>query len=338
MRCLGLVGVLIVMAFAGAGATSAESVAVTCAAWAAPGGSDTNIGSRQQPFATIGHLVQVLSPGKTGCLVGGATYPEHVVVGAQGTPAAPIRITTGEGAPATIGDGLEFGQGARNVVVDRVAVVITGLEPTNSLHAVVILRGFRNALVRSDVSAGPGKGESRSCILLDHARKGLVDRNRIHDCAAVTANRSVVAQGVLVSISVASRITSNTIVSLPGSGVALAPKAQYTVVSRNLIDSADVGVFIGGNARTTSNDNRVEHNIVSFPLRFAVDGSNAAGGPPGKRNLVTRNCFWKAGQANLGGTGYLAPSNRTVDPRFVDHGTGLALKPTSPCWSYRPQP
>ena len=339
MRVVSLVcaGMAVASLAVASGSLAARS-AVSCAAWAAPTGDDAGAGTKEKPFRTVGRLLQVLSPGRTACLASGATFPEHVVIGAQGTAAAPVVLTTPAGAPATIGDGLELTQGARSVVISRVIVSMSGAEPANSLPAVVIIRGFQITLSRSQVSGGGITDKSRSCVLVDHARRALIDRNLLHECAIVRNNPVVSGQGVHVSVSVAARLTNNTIWSTPGAGVALSPNAQLTTVSRNVIDGTESGIFFGGDAKTTSNDNRVEHNIVSYPRRFAVDGSNSTGGPVGKRNVVTENCFWMAGQASLGGSGYAAPHNRTVDPRYVNRPATFALKPSSPCWSYRPLP
>jgi hypothetical protein len=337
LAALTCAGAAIALLAAANGSLAARS-AVSCAAWAAPTGDDAGAGTKEKPFRTVGRLLQVLSPGRTGCLASGATFPEHLVIGAQGSTTAPVSLTTPTGALATIGDGIEFTQAARSVVINRVIISMSGAEPANSLPAAVIIRGFRITLSRSQVSGGGIIDKSRSCVLLDHARRALIDRNVLHECAIVKNNPATTGQGVHVSVAVAAQVTNNTIWSTPGAGVALSPNAQLTTVSRNVIDGAETGIFFGGDAKTTSNGNRVEHNIISYAGRFAVAGSNSTGGPVGKLNVVTKNCFWMAGQSSLAGSGYAAPANRTVDPRYLNRPATFALKPSSPCWSYRPLP
>lgn len=327
-----LVVAVVVVAGDGAAAT------VRCALWAAPYGDDGQPGTAARPFRTIAKLTATLQPGQTGCLARGAVFAEHVVVTAVGRADAKIRVTSAAGAPATLADGLEWTQSSQHVVFDRVVVSSSAATESGALPATVILRGFANGLVRSDVSAGTVVDVSRSCVLLDHARRALVDRNTLHDCARKVGGGAVYGAGVSAAISVNALITNNVVSGNPGDGIALAPNAQRSTVTRNLVVDNEAGIYLGGGPKAASNDNRVERNIVLRHARFAVHASTAPDAPVGKRNLVTRNCLWQAGQGLQAGTGYRSVANRVVNPRVQRTAGGYVVPKTSPCYAYRPTP
>lgn len=334
---LGALAALALLAL-GLVAGGGAAPAARCSLWAAPSGDDAEPGTQARPFRTIAKLTVSLQPGQTGCLPRGAVFAEHVVVNAVGRADAKIHVTSAAGTPATLADGLEWTQAAQHVVFERVVVSASPAAQSGSLPATVILRGFGNGLVRSDVSAGTVVDVSRSCILLDHARRALVDRNTVHDCAKKTGGGAVYGAGVTAGISVNAVITNNVVSGNPGDGIALAPNAQRSTVSRNLVVDNDAGVYFGGGPTAASNDNRVERNIVVRHARFAVHGSTAPDAPVGKRNVVTANCLWQAGQQVQAGTGYRSVANRVVNPRVQRTAQGYVVPRTSPCYAYRPAP
>jgi hypothetical protein len=311
---------------------------VACTAWVAPTGDDLAPGSKDRPFRTVNRLVLALGPGGVGCLAPGATFPEHVVIGAMGTEARPVTITTPGGAPAVVGEGIEFLQSSRDVVVSHVTFRMSGAEPYNSLPAVVQIGGFRNRLVANDVSGGGVADRSRTCVLVDHGNRVVIDRNLIHACGVIGTNSAIYAPGIRVGTGVRATITNNVIWDTPGDAVALAPNAQGVTISRNLIRSTANGIFLGGDDRFTSNNNRVSNNIIVFVTGYAAHGSNPSGAPVGIRNVVTQNCVWQPGQGLFAGSGFTAPANRVVDPGLLSRAATFALKRSSPCWDDRPLP
>jgi Right handed beta helix region len=320
------------------GRATAAPAAVSCAAWASPTGDDLGPGTATAPFRTIARLLQAVRPGNVGCLTPAAVFNEHVVIGSQGAPKQPITITTPSGTRATIGEGVEFLQSSRFVVLSRVVVRVSANEPYSSLPAVVQIGGFSNVLSRSDVSAAAAVDKSRTCVLIDHGNVAVVDRNMIHECGVIKDNPAIYAAGILVATGGSPTITNNVIRSTPGDAIAFSPNAQQAVVTRNLIDGTSNGVFFAGDARFTPNRNRVFNNIISFVQGYAAHGSNAPGRPPSVGNVVTKNCVWQPGRGLFAGTGFTAPANRVVDPQFQGRPASFALKRSSPCWAYRPLP
>ncbi len=340
MRVLGtfVVGVvLFALASAGA-ATGGRAATVVCAAWAAPTGNDAAAGTNASPFKTIAKLQSVLAPGSTGCLRSGAVFPEHVVIGARGLPAKPVVLTTPSGPPATIGDGVEFLQSSHFVTLSRVVVTMSGLEPANSLPAVVAIGGFQNKLVRSDVSGGGVVDKSRDCVRIDHGNLIVVDGNRIHACGIRRANQAVYAPGIRVATGSNATIINNVVTGTPGDGIALFPNAKDSVVSHNIIDGTATGVFFGADATFVPRGNKVTDNIISFISGKGIHGANYHGTTYGVGNIASRNCLWRITGIGVGGPGFTGSKNRVVDPKYANRPASYALRRSSPCWENRPRP
>lgn len=329
---LAMLGLVIVAAAVSEPATAATR----CARWAAPYGDDGQAGTRAKPFRTVGRLASALRAGQTGCLAAGAIFGEHAVIGAAGAAGAPVRITSGPGPRATIGGGLELLQSARHVTIDDVEVSSSRELPAGQLGASVIVRGFAIRLSRSEVTGGNVADVERSCILVDHARRAVIDRNAIHDCGRIGAKRSLYFAGITVSIAVNATISDNTIFSNTGDAIALAPNAQRSTVTRNLLVGNGAGVYFSGGPSVASRHNRVTRNIIVNSRRYAVHGSYRPDAPVGRGNLVNQNCLWSV--ALTAGKGFVAAANRRVNPRVTVFASGFRLAPTSPCRAYRPAP
>ena len=318
-------------------AAPAKPAAQSCARWAAPFGEDTNVGTRAKPFATVGKLASSLAPGTTGCLEPNATFETHGLINAAGAAGAPIRITSGPGGRAVLNDGLEFAQTAKYVTLDNVTIASRKDTPSGELPATVILRGFSNKLVRTDISAGNVIDVARSCILVDHARRATIDRSAIHDCGKfVDGSGNLYYAGISVSIGVATTITNNTISGNAGDGIALTPNSQISTIKRNLIVDSGAGVYFSGGPKVASRDNLVANNIITHSERFAAHGSYQPNAPIGRSNVVTKNCIWATHV--VAGQGFVAPANKRVNPRVVRTAAGYRVAPSSPCRAYAPAP
>ena len=324
-RALVLLGTAVAVA-AWVTVATASGTGSGCAAWASPRGADANPGTRARPYRTVGRLAAALKPGQRGCLEPGTTFDQHVVLHVSGAPHAPITIASGPGSRAILARGLELATSARYVHLE--GLTVRAQPGTLSASATVVIRGYSIYFEDSDVSAGPGVDVPRTCVLLDHAGAAVIERNTIHHCG-VGQNY---ASGIAANISVNARIADNTVYANPGDGLALAPDAQRSFVTRNLFVENDAGVYFGGAAKFASNDNRVLRNVVTQSRRYSVHGSYKPGAPVGRRNLVLDNCLWQT--ARLGGSGYMAARNRVVDPRVIAVAGGYKLAPGSPCKGY----
>jgi parallel beta helix pectate lyase-like protein len=312
----------------GAGTSVAGSTKGTegCDLWASPRGADANPGTRARPFESVGRLARRLKPGQRGCLEPGATFDQRIVLAVAGGPHAPVTITSGPGARAILAQGIELRPSARYVRL--LNLVLRARPATPSAAATVVLRGYAVHLADSDVSAGVGVDVPRTCILLEHAGAAVIERNTIHHCGT-GANY---ASGIAASISVNAWIADNTVYANPGDGITLAPNAQRSRVTRNLLVENEAGVYFGGAQNYASRDNRVTRNVVFESRRFSVHGSYKQGAPHGSRNFVLDNCVWRT--ARMGGNGFTAARNRVVDPRVVAAGGSYRVAPSSPCKRY----
>jgi Right handed beta helix region len=313
------------------GAAAAPS-AVSCTFWASDRGNDGNIGTQTLPFRTVNKLLSVLRPGETGCLFPGGVFQEQVRVRRGGVPGAPVRLVTAAGRRAVIRGTVFVPDGSDNVVLASLVVRGEGAPRPG----IVDIAGNGVALIRSDVS-GPGYlNRSIACVHLRGTIAALLDGNTIHNCTRVTRRRGLYSQGIWVDSAQLTTIVNNFVYHTAGDGIALAPNAQNSKVSRNLIDGNVSGVYIGGDGRRASSANLIVDNIVSYSGRYNIHSSFPARGPVGHSNLISRNCLWKGFRANLAGRGYAAVKNLVRNPRYLDRPRSLALRPGTRCFAKRP--
>ena len=106
---------------------------------------------------------------------------------------------------------------------------------------------------------------------------------------------------------------------------------------RNVIDGNGEGVMIGGDATSTSDDNRVERNVVTnSAIRDNVESAWA--GDTGTDNFVRENCLsggvrddGDGGIADLR-AGFVPDSNLVDDPLYANRGAkDFRLRANSPC-------
>jgi hypothetical protein len=310
---------------------SATRAADTCTLWASNAGSDRNPGSQAAPLRTVRRLVASLQPGQVGCLTPGQTFAERILFTRGGTPDAPIKLRTAPGRRAVIRGGISLAAGADNVLLAALAIQGEG----GGRRAIVDVRSNGVGLLRDDISGPYLVNQSVPCVLLLGSTGTLIDGNTIHGCTRATRPRSVYAAGIYVASASRTTISNNFVYHTLGDAIVLAPDAQGTRVSRNIVDGNSSGIYLGGNGTDASSGNLIVDNIVSNSGRYNVH-SGWAPGHLGRRNLVTRNCLWRGIKANLSGRGFTATRNRIVNPRYVDRHRRLALRPSSPCWSKRP--
>lgn len=302
------------------------NAAGSCAHWVAAGGNDAGTGTKAAPYGTVAKLLSVLRPGQSGCFAPGTTIDEHIVINVSGAAGSPIRLmSTPNAQGAVLRGGIEFAPPTHDVVIQHVAI----RAPATPTPGIVTLRGFRNAIVDSDLNGTETPDRSQACILLDHANKAVIDHNAIRECSKIVSNPTIYAAGIIDAVSVGAQITNNVIINQPADAIALAPNAQLTFVSRNLIQNNGSGVFFGGDAKAAANDNQVINNAIGPSTAYSVHASYAAGAPVGQRNVVSKNCFWHAAKGDVGIASAAQPGFRTLH-----NITGNPV--TAKCAAYRP--
>jgi hypothetical protein len=302
-----------------------------CALWASSAGSDGNPGTREAPLRTVNRLVSVLHPGQTGCLQPGSIFNEHVVVSQAGRPSAPIRVLTPGGKRAVITGVVRVARSAHDVILANLVVLGDGA----AVDGIVSVRASRVQLLRLAIS-GPGFLDRRiACVTITGGANGVVvEHDEIHDCTRASV-RGAFAAGIAVVHASGTQILDNYVSHVPGDGIALAPDADRTFVSHNVVDGNVSALFIGGDRRHVSSGNTIVDNVLSFSGKWNVHSSWS--GSVGGGNAVTRNCIWRGFRGNVAGTGFASYANLFVSPGFRNRPSSLTLGPGR-CFAKRPRP
>ncbi len=176
------------------------------------------------------------------------------------------------------------------------------------------------------VTAYPGAGPPRGVV---------IEGNRIHDCGSLPATN--MDHGIYIGEARDTVIRDNWIYDNADRGIQLYPDADGTLVTGNVIDGNGQGVAIGGSGSQTSDNNLVEHNVITnSTIRYNVEGS--WGSSVGTGNVVRENCT--IGGARGGDTGgiqtpadgFVASDNIVADPGYVNSAAGdFSLKSSSSC-------
>jgi Right handed beta helix region len=309
----------------GAGAAQA------CDRYASPLGLNLNPGTHELPFQTAQRLANSLLPGETGCLKGG-TYNGSLTVTRGGRAGEPVRIQSEPGARAVLIGRVVIQPGADHVTLANLDLVgiNAGLQPSPTILA------NDASLVGNDITNRHSPGD---CVFVggdgNHVERTVILRNRIHNCGLIPlTNRH---HGISVWSARDTEIVRNEIYDNADRGVQLYPDSQGTHAEYNTIDGNGVGVLIGGSSATTSNDNVIEHNLITnSESRDNVDANWP--GAVGAGNIVRENCI--SGGARDNGDGGIRPrmdgvaisNNLTADPGYVNRdGKDFELQPGSLC-------
>ena len=301
---------------------------VTCTRWAQSTGSDSNVGTQQQPLRSVQRLVNGLAPGEVGCVVGAIS--EDVSISASGTSTAPIVLRSAPGTRATLTGRLQIAKGASHIVVAALRLdgrAINGLgdadlpSPTvNGSDARFLDNDITNQRTRVCFVIGSIRGWGR-------AQSTLLARNRIHDCGLRDSNDrgNNHHHGVYVEGADDTRIVNNVIFQNADRGIQLYPDARGTLVIGNVLDGNGEGIIFSGAEGYASSSNTVLRNVVTNSrTRSDIEHWWADPAKPGTRNLVARNCV---GGGNEGAfalpiVGYTARENVLGRPSFTDAARG----------------
>jgi parallel beta-helix repeat protein len=309
------------VATSGAGAAGCDKIA-------SPLGSDAYPGTAAEPYATVDHLANSLSPGQTGCLRAGV-FQGDVKVNRGGTQGAPTTITSFPGERAMVVGRFRVADTANHVVVS--ALDLDGRN--GDMLPSPTINGDHVTFSANDVT----NNHTTICFLLGsdqygRARDTVIERNRIHDCGELPATNH--HHGIYVEASDGARITDNWIYDNADRGVQLFPDAQGTYIARNVIDGNGQGIIF---SRESAN-NLAENNVISNPvLRYNIEDWELTGGG----NVARRNCVWSTrhpGHSGIQpGVGVATPENKVTDPGFVNRGAkDFRLRPGSPCLDFSP--
>ena len=316
-----------IVAFASAPAASAADV--SCSRVAAPYGFDSAAGTVTSPFRSVQRLASSLSAGQTGCLRAG-TYTGDVKVARGGTSSARLTLRNYPGEKAIVRGRLWIARGADYVTVEN--LYLNGVNASNLPSPTV--NAVSTVFRRNDVT----NDHTAICFNLGHSTYGqavgtLIENNRIHDCGRLPATNH--DHGVYVARAGFTTIRDNWIYENADRGIQLYPNAQFTWITGNVIDGNGQGIAFGGRGSDSSDDTQVEGNVISNSrLRYNVESHYDAGVPPGRGNVVRRNCI--SGGTRDDGDGGIDPTPEGFSASSNTTASGALAFVDRPARDFRP--
>jgi hypothetical protein len=178
---------------------------------------------------------------------------------------------------------------------------------------------FKNEIMNAFMS-GIYVGDER-----DHSEDVSIISNFIHD----NGTHANLDHGIYFGYG-SGLIANNLVVHNLAQGIKLAPDAQATIATANtVVGNGRSGVLVGGEDKSSSNDNLVVNNIVGFNDGWGIRTywEEAAGsGNLAMRNLVFAN---RAGAFWFPGGGMVERQSIRSDPRFLS-ASNYGLRAGSP--------
>ena len=313
--------VLAVCLAAGGSLAPGAQDALACDRWASAHGNDRNPGTAKRPYRSVQRLVSRLASGQTGCLAHGSTFTDRVVV--IGKPR--ITLRSGHGGRARIRSAIRIEPGADGVTLSSLVVQGRG----GGLGGVVVVRASGVRLVRNRINGLQRTNQNEPCILLDGARRTVIDGNVIHQCTRATTH-DLSSPGIVARGATTTTIRNNIIHHTVGEGIALRG-AHGSHVHHNLMTSNVTGISLSDNASA----NRIVNNVIANSGTYNVASSVPP--PVGLTNVVGDNCLWRGYAGNLlgAGSGFRTEHNRVGSPRFANRHHSFRILP-GPCFRKRP--
>ena len=275
-----------------------------CDRAASPAGSDTQPGTEAAPYRSAQKLVASLAAGQTGCLRSGS-YGGPPIYLKQ--PDTTLRSYPGE--RATITAYLEVYPQAQRATITE----LNFDETHNGNNTGLKLQADGARFSHNKLT----KGATGICLIAgswNSARDIVIERNQIYNCGP--ADSKYDHQLYLVHTRAAS-VRWNTLTGNHGGwGVHLYPDADNTLIEHNVIDGNKGGVIYAGDGSTTSDNNTVRKNAITYNTpRWNIEGS-WSGGPLGVGNTAYGNCVYSTGPDAPSGigeeSGFSAAANVTL--------------------------
>ena len=117
----------------------------------------------------------------------------------------------------------------------------------------------------------------------------MIENNNIHNCGKLPAQNG--DHGIYIDDATGTIVRGNWIHNNADRGVQIYPNGDNSLIIGNIIDSNGEGVIFGGAGGQTSDNNVVEHNIITnSQLRRNVE-SYWGSGPVGVGNVARNNCI-----------------------------------------------
>ena len=321
---------LVASAAAALAIASPAGASASCDRVASPSGSDSAAGTVAAPFKTGEKLASSLSSGQTGCFRAG-TFSGSISVRVPN-----VTLTSYPGERATLVGYFRVapqgsGDTVKNLNIDgRPAIATPQISADN-----VTFSGNDVTNHNTEICFTVGGWGYRP-------QNTVIENNNIHNCGKLPAQNG--DHGIYIDDATGTIVRGNWIHNNADRGVQIYPNGDNSLITGNIIDSNGEGVIFGGAGGQTSDNNVVEHNIITnSQLRRNVE-SYWGSGPVGVGNVARNNCIKGASDAyyatqNGSGiqsprVGFTARSNLIAEPRYVNRAAGnYRLQPNSPCAS-----
>lgn len=300
-------------------------------------GSDNN---RQSPTAAEVQCDEISSPdepadvfvdrldrGQVGCFREGI----HEATGVIGLAEPEVTLTSYPSERATLAGRLVINRKADRATIENLDLDGSSASaPSPTVNADdAVFRG-------NDVT----NRHTKICFVLGddsygRADRTLIENNRIHNCGRLPATNH--DHGIYVAHASGTVIRDNLIYDNADRGVQLYPNADDSLVTGNVIDGNGEGLIISGSDDRESENNLIEHNLVTnSTIRYNVESHWP--GSVGNGNIVRENCVFGGARDDGDGAietpaeGFEAYDNLIADPLYVDPDAGdYALEEDSPC-------
>jgi hypothetical protein len=315
-------------------APASASAATGCDRYASPSGSDAAAGSEASPFASAQKLADALSAGQTGCLRAGTYDPSAQYVLAfshGGASGAPLTLRSYPGETARLVGIINIPNGKDFITLSRLKIEGDATQNTLKTYA-------SDTTVEDNDITNLRKGYS--CMMLGSnsgygaAVRTIVRRNSFHDCGSPANDNK--DHSIYAANSADGQIVDNLFVNQSGYTFQFYPNARRMVFAHNVIDgsgSVRGGVVFGGDTSYVSNNNSVQHNVITHAATYGITSSWENG--VGSGNVASNNCLSDNRSGDVASqSGFSASANTHADPMFVNRAArDYRLSSSSPCLS-----
>ena len=310
--------------------------------YVSPSGSDSNPGTRDEPFRTLVRAAQAVTPGTTVHVAPG-TYFGGVRTNTHGTAEARIVFESTERGGARLVPPLDSRQPAawvnRANYLDIIGFEVDGSQYQSGMKWLsgIYNGGSHNGVHHNHVhhigNDVPCEAKGGAGIGIDSYYKGSdaeVTGNHVHDIGPPGCRYM---HGIYISTT--AKVRDNIIYRASGAGIHLWHDASHVTIRSNTVVGCGTGIVIGGGDFYHSkgpNDNTHAANNIVYDNAYGILEQGSTGSNISYRNnLVFQNAKgdWKlaAGRQHAG--------TITAAPLFADYSRSLAqpdfrLQPGSP--------
>ena len=165
------------------------------------------------------------------------------------------------------------------------------------------------------------------------APRVVIRRNRIHDCGQLPPTNH--QHGIYLHSPCCAQVTDNWVYDNADTGIQMFPDADGNYIARNIVYGNGDNISFGGDTKdgacASSDDNIVEHNVLSHPRVKENVGSWSGCGKHGTGNVLRENCIWPP-TFQKAGEGFTLVNNFYVEPAYVNAAAkDFRIVPGTPC-------